>query len=234
VIPDPVGVPLELRDPDGKIVWSARLSAWGKRQREGPAIFTCPIRFQGQYWDAETGLHYNRFRYYDPATARYISPDPIGLVGGLNFFTYAPNPLSWIDPLGLHECTLEEEEKLREDAHAIASQFDDEQAKRRTVATSVFVDPVTGERMHLYAVSGDNITPSVSREAEARGYTFVPMQPGGPTHAEQILMDHQQSLQQQGKWMDATIAPSRPACGSDRADCSGRAQQEGVMILNPR
>ena len=61
----------------------------------------CPIRYQGQWHDAETGLHYNRFRYYDPAVGRYISPDPIGLVGGLNVYQYAQNTLRWIDPYGL-------------------------------------------------------------------------------------------------------------------------------------
>jgi RHS repeat-associated protein len=60
------------------------------------------FRFPGQYYDQETGLHYNYFRYYDPATGRYVTPDPIGLEGGINLFLYvAGNPLRWIDPLGL-------------------------------------------------------------------------------------------------------------------------------------
>ncbi|GKT19634.1 hypothetical protein AVHY2522_23190 [Acidovorax sp. SUPP2522] len=60
-----------------------------------------PLRFQGQYFDGETGLHYNRFRYYDPVTGRFIHQDPIDLEGGLNSFLYANNPLEWIDPVGL-------------------------------------------------------------------------------------------------------------------------------------
>jgi len=59
------------------------------------------IRFQGQYFDEETGLHYNRHRYYNPDTGQFISQDPIGLLGGVNNYQYAPNPLGWIDPLGL-------------------------------------------------------------------------------------------------------------------------------------
>ena len=55
---------------------------------------------QGQYLDRETGLHYNTFRYYDPDIGRFICPDPIGLAGGLNLSSYAPNPISWIDPWG--------------------------------------------------------------------------------------------------------------------------------------
>nr|WP_260265911.1 RHS repeat-associated core domain-containing protein [Cronobacter malonaticus] len=60
-----------------------------------------PLRYQGQYFDTETGLHYNRFRYYDPDAGRFISQDPIGLAGGINLYQYAPNPLVWVDPLGL-------------------------------------------------------------------------------------------------------------------------------------
>ncbi len=60
-----------------------------------------PLRFQGQYHDPETGLHYNRHRYYNPNTGRFITPDPIGLAGGLNNYQYVPNPTGWVDPLGL-------------------------------------------------------------------------------------------------------------------------------------
>nr|WP_289057522.1 RHS repeat-associated core domain-containing protein [uncultured Psychrobacter sp.] len=60
-----------------------------------------PIRFQGQHFDEETGLHYNRFRYYDPDMGMFTTRDPIQLQGGLNVFQYAPNPTGWVDPLGL-------------------------------------------------------------------------------------------------------------------------------------
>jgi RHS repeat-associated protein len=60
-----------------------------------------PLPFPGQYHDAETGLNYNYFRYYDPETARYLTSDPIGLAGGYAPHTYAPNPFMWFDPLGL-------------------------------------------------------------------------------------------------------------------------------------
>ncbi|WP_372588202.1 RHS repeat-associated core domain-containing protein [Acidovorax sp. BLS4] len=60
-----------------------------------------PFRFQGQQFDEETGLHYNRYRYYDPAVGKFASQDPIGLHGGSHLQMYASNPFSWIDPLGL-------------------------------------------------------------------------------------------------------------------------------------
>ncbi|WP_282601558.1 RHS repeat-associated core domain-containing protein, partial [Pantoea ananatis] len=69
----------------------------------------CPapsaLRYAGQYADSETGLHYNLFRYYDPLVGRFTVQDPIGLEGGWNLYQYAPNPLSWIDPLGLNKCS---------------------------------------------------------------------------------------------------------------------------------
>ncbi|MBD9466667.1 RHS repeat-associated core domain-containing protein, partial [Pseudomonas sp. Pdm06] len=63
-----------------------------------------PLRFQGQYFDPESGLHYNRHRYYNPETGRYLTPDPSKLAGGLNGYRYTLNPTGWVDPLGLVDC----------------------------------------------------------------------------------------------------------------------------------
>ncbi|ENZ8713709.1 RHS repeat-associated core domain-containing protein [Klebsiella aerogenes] len=82
-------------------MWSEKTGVWGEKGEVYADRISNPLRFQGQYFDAETGLHYNRHRYYDPEIAGFISQDPIGLAGGLNVYQYAPNPLSWIDPLGL-------------------------------------------------------------------------------------------------------------------------------------
>ncbi|MGC3932874.1 RHS repeat-associated core domain-containing protein [Pseudomonas atacamensis] len=103
---DRIGTPLELTDQNGDIAWCAHYKAWGEasEQRSSQAQqlgLTNPIRFQGQYHDLETGLHYNRHRYYDPGIGRFISKDPVGYAGGLNTYAYAPNPTGWVDPLGL-------------------------------------------------------------------------------------------------------------------------------------
>lgn len=101
VLADQLGTARELVDDSGAVVWASRLTAWGELAIcEGEAN-DCPVRFPGQWYDEESGLHYNRNRYYDPKAGRYISPDPIGLLAGPNVYRYATNPVSWIDPLGL-------------------------------------------------------------------------------------------------------------------------------------
>jgi len=75
---------------------------WEQTQRPAPPlVLEQPFRFQGQQFDAETGLHYNRFRYYDPVVGRFVSQDPIGLAGGINIYQYSVNSIIWIDPFGL-------------------------------------------------------------------------------------------------------------------------------------
>jgi RHS repeat-associated protein len=100
---DPAGAPWALLEPSGVPAWSARPWPPGETAKGDPAL--CPIRFQGQMSDPETGLAYNRFRYYDPETGRYISADPVGLIAGPNVYAYGPNPLAWIDPYGLTTVT---------------------------------------------------------------------------------------------------------------------------------
>ncbi|WP_085732374.1 MULTISPECIES: RHS repeat-associated core domain-containing protein [unclassified Pseudomonas] len=101
---DHLGTPQELTDYSGDIVWSAKYSAYGKvtsLQLATEDYLDQPLRFQGQYFDDESGLHYNRHRYYDPDVGRYLTPDPVKLAGGLNQYRYVPNPTGWVDPLGL-------------------------------------------------------------------------------------------------------------------------------------
>ena len=101
---DHLGTPQEVVSEDGKVVWLARYKAWGRIHKLDVTDIAQPFRFQGQYFDEETGLHYNRHRYYDPDTARYLTQDPIRLQGGTNVYRYTANPSGWIDPLGLNSC----------------------------------------------------------------------------------------------------------------------------------
>ena len=115
---DQVGLPEELTNSQGKLCWQASFKTWGNTVKEEWEVQTPSgqkvnvldegarpsteqnLRFQGQYLDRDTGLHYNTFRFYDPDIGRFISPDPIGLEGGINLGSYSPNPISWIDPWG--------------------------------------------------------------------------------------------------------------------------------------
>ncbi|WP_143063240.1 RHS repeat-associated core domain-containing protein, partial [Pseudomonas agarici] len=98
---DQIGTPLEMTDVEGQIVWQATYKAWGSIETLAVNEVEQNLRFQGQYFDEETGLHYNTFRYYDPQVGRFITQDPIGLAGGDNLYRYAPSAVGWVDPLGL-------------------------------------------------------------------------------------------------------------------------------------
>ncbi|NML65114.1 DUF4280 domain-containing protein [Hymenobacter sp. RP-2-7] len=101
VVSDQLGTPLALYDGQGQATWEMALDCYGAvRQGRGHAQ-DCPWRYQGQYEDVETGLYYNRFRYYDPHAGQYISQDPIGVLGSLSLYSYVANTASWLDVLGL-------------------------------------------------------------------------------------------------------------------------------------
>ena len=103
-----LGTPQELSDEKGDVIWLSYNRAWGgsfdslyKQQFVDNFAVSendlQPFKFQGQSLDIETGLHYNRFRYYDSDVGMFVQRDPIGLMGGSNTYQYAPNPTKWID-----------------------------------------------------------------------------------------------------------------------------------------
>ncbi|MEX9967844.1 RHS repeat-associated core domain-containing protein, partial [Providencia stuartii] len=103
--------PLDVTNEQGNTVWSGKYERFGFVRSSPLSFYSDPdrkmesfeqnLRYAGQYFDNETGLHFNTFRFYDPQIGRFIMPDPIGLLGGMNLYAYAPNPLGWIDPWGL-------------------------------------------------------------------------------------------------------------------------------------
>lgn len=95
------GAPLGMCASTGTVVWSSDNDVLGKAHTSLRNTIDNPLRLQGQYLDNESGLHYNRYRYYDPDVGAFVSQDPIGLAGGLNPYQYAPDTWSWADPLGL-------------------------------------------------------------------------------------------------------------------------------------
>ena len=100
---DQLNTPRFVTNNKAEVVWENQADVYGYEESEisNKNSFTQPIRFQGQYLDEESGLHYNRYRYYSPKQQRFIDQDPIGLVGGINHYQYAPNPVNWVDPFGL-------------------------------------------------------------------------------------------------------------------------------------
>ncbi|MGW1002520.1 RHS repeat-associated core domain-containing protein, partial [Streptomyces sp. NPDC002520] len=107
IVTDLVGTPSELIDEQGEIAWHTRSTLWGTTAWAADSTAYTPLRFPGQYFDPETGLHYNYFRHYDPETARYLTSDPLGLTPTPNPSTYIHNPHTWSDPLGLSpNCTV--------------------------------------------------------------------------------------------------------------------------------
>ncbi len=101
IVTDHLGTPTAMIDERGKTVWGADIGVYGDLRNVVGEKAACPFRWPGQYEDEETGLYYNRFRYYDPGAGEYASQDPIGLRGGFHFASYANDPLTLTDPLGL-------------------------------------------------------------------------------------------------------------------------------------
>ncbi|EPY0377554.1 RHS repeat-associated core domain-containing protein, partial [Escherichia coli] len=96
------GLPLALISEDGNTAWRGEYDEWGNQlNEENPHHLHQPYRLPGQQYDKESGLYYNRNRYYDPLQGRYITQDPIGLEGGWSLYAYPLNPVNGIDPLGL-------------------------------------------------------------------------------------------------------------------------------------
>ncbi|WP_086929579.1 RHS repeat-associated core domain-containing protein [Agarilytica rhodophyticola] len=108
IVTDHLGTPKELISEEGEVRWYTRHQLWGrtvqlKTHSNNAANDDCHLRFQGQLEDEESGLYYNRFRYYDPESGDYLSQDPIGLKGGLRPNGYVETPTTWIDPFGLSQ-----------------------------------------------------------------------------------------------------------------------------------
>jgi RHS repeat-associated protein len=106
ILSDYLGTPTHVFNDGGEVIWEAALDSYGKLRVEKGTLGSCPFRYQGQYEDFETGLYYNRFRYYSPEEGGYISQDPIGLHGGNELYSYVRDTNTWMDILGLSSTIL--------------------------------------------------------------------------------------------------------------------------------
>ncbi|EBE1550627.1 RHS repeat protein, partial [Salmonella enterica subsp. enterica] len=115
------GLPLALISPANTVAWRAEYDEWGNLLgEENPEHLEQLIRLPGQQYDEESGLHYNRHRYYSPGLGRYITQDPAGLAGGWNLYQYPLDPLSGIDPLGLVDINLY---PAKDPIHSVANEI---------------------------------------------------------------------------------------------------------------
>ncbi len=145
------GLPLALIDVKGRIAWRAEFDEWGNILREdNPDNLQQLIRLPGQQYDEESGLHYNRHRYYDSGQGRYITQDPTGLEGGWNPYVYPLNPVSNIDPSGL--------EGMRSDGHPLGYGCGDAGTDRfvpDSLGKAKFL-PACGKHDSCYGTLGSN------------------------------------------------------------------------------
>ena len=235
IVTDLVGTPTELVAPDGRIAWYTTSTLWGRTigAATDPDV-DCPLRVPGQYHDAETGLHYNVNRYYDPDTAAYLTPDPLGLAPAPNDHAYVPNPLILTDALGL-ACggaagnVVKSDDELLADAAAlhdagIRNIGDPPSIANKRADQGITVATAQLNGRLVYSVSNNATTPEMRALAENLGYERIHgadfVTPGLETHAEQILFNAVEDGTLDGK---GVIAASRPACGPERQDCAGRA-----------
>jgi RHS repeat-associated protein len=175
-----LGTPIALINTQGMIDWAVELDPWGNVLNEfNPKGIDQPIRMQGQQVDRESGLFYNRHRYYDPAMGRYITQDPIGLWGGFNPYSYVKEkPLSFTDPRGLQACAPQSPRqqgealwnKLGEKVSAVTSPVTD---FVKSVVTKIGEGGQAGASAGGTMVAGLGVSSSVSSATDVTGKTCM-------------------------------------------------------------
>lgn len=237
IVTDLVGTPAELVDADGGIAWHRTADLWGATVTAPDAETDCPLRFPGQYFDAESGLHYNLHRYYDPETGTYVCADPLGIDPKPNDRTYVANPLTQLDPLGLTQ-----QEDWAEEDYDVASQLHTALHPRaqsaRTTAVLSAIDG-SGNRVRVAATNGPSLlAPGLRNDLEA-AVTMVQLSGQGGAdrfevapsskiknqHAEVNALKY---IQKQG-WTPQGGGASRNCCDG----CAGYLQNEGAHLFGP-
>lgn len=205
---DHLGTPLALTRDNGATAWQVRYRAYGNVWREEITEVATPLRFQGQYFDAETGLHYNRHRYYQPETGRFITPDPIGLAGGLNNYQYAPNPTGWVDPLGLTnipgQCPPGPNKKTSYEAETRREAF--RQAKR-DAGIPMTQQPVNITKPELLDGNGRVIMGTNNQPITTRQYEFINAK-GESVFIQEHSLGHAKATPRHGLEPHFNIRPS--------------------------
>ena len=240
---DQIGIPREMTDKDGNLLWFGNYTGWGRLKEETKVTDSAyqPFRLQNQYADRETGLHYNFFRYYEPDAGRFVNQDPIGLWGGDNLYRFSSNIQIWIDPLGL-ACIPNPNRKNDEDlARRIDKLSDNLTEKNRDGFTTLALARVTladGTSQIWIAQAGSSLSSKPSRRQQSLAGADEIIQnlhPAGRSRKDgNHLNDAERQLIREAKKRGAKIkslGATKPMCGR----CEKGARRAGILrrIITP-
>ena len=188
IITDHLGTPIEAYNQEGELIWEREQDLYGNsRQGFAKENFRCPFKYQGQYYDPEVELCYNRFRYYHPETGRYISEDPIGFLSGEpNFFAYVSDTNAWVDLLGLSYEEVREVQKGEKILDLIR------EAKRETFLEGKEYAVIKRKDGKRYLVSGDKgkiILPEDTIIIYGHTHPFNTSINNGPSQEDRLSLD---------------------------------------------
>lgn len=171
IIADYLGTPTHGYDSQGKQVWERDLDCYGQTRRLVGNKNFCPYLYQGQYVDQETGLAYNRFRYYDPEAGSYISQDPIGLNGNNpTLYAYVNDTNIWLDIFGLHAIFDQQLADIAKQAHDVLRDADGNPTRNFNNSTvSVAEIEINGEKQLIASGNGAKLTPAQRAKLEELG-----------------------------------------------------------------
>ena len=191
IVTDYLGTPVEMFDADGNQTWKVEYDIYGKIRKQGAGNSSdCPFRYQGQYEDEETGLYYNRFRYYEPDTGLYISQDPLKLSSReTNLYSYVRDTNKFIDIFGLHQGELSDDASVVRGGTCTADNFAGGSGVTKDsngLLSGVSTQSKTGAPVEDLSTPFKNNQVGVTTvgKIKAAGGTIVPDgHPGNPNHA---------------------------------------------------
>ncbi|WP_285896782.1 RHS repeat-associated core domain-containing protein, partial [Escherichia coli] len=215
-------------DADGNIAWSGEYDEWGNQlNEENPHHLHQPYRLPGQQYDKESGLYYNRNRYYNPLLGRYITQDPIGLAGGWSLYAYPLNPVNGIDPLGLSPADValmrKKEQLNHQRAWDILSDTYDDMKRLNLGGTDQFFHCMAFCRVSKLNDAG------VSRSAKGLGYEKEIRDYGlnmFGMYGRKVKLSHSEMIEDNKK--DLAVNEHGLTCPST-TDCSNRC----IDYINP-
>ncbi len=233
IVTDYLGTPVEMFDGEGRQTWSVEYDIYGGiRKQYAGAAGDCPFRYQGQYEDAETGLSYNRFRYYSAEEGAYISEDPVRMLAGRRFYSYVADPNSWIDPLGLAPVPVQTPSQatplqsvpsnadLQAKADAIADANPNSKGWKTTAVG--YATDADGNGYLIVASSDKHLSPA---QRDALDLNKGELRASGLGHAETTIIDYAKA----NNLNVEAIAASRPIC----PECAKALDAEGIEPASP-